>query len=263
MSSEAQEKSDGRPLASPSSDNPALSCNTFRITLSPVGDITDRTIKQVVTWLKKQDYGFAVTERGKNGKLHLHMCVCTPQPVDRENIHDSWWKRIRKDYEGSVGRIAVRVDIMYDHKWYEEYLRKEEGSEIVYDNYDKDAVTEKFPSKQQQERYIELKGQPVLREHLYDILSTEFKEFAQRNCRPHYGPDYSYEEAVRFMKHRMHVLKKQPYYTDERRLRQLCWFLYEHVNQIITPTAEDKNHGARQTGNCYVEVRTENFRGDH
>lgn len=248
-------ESDGHPLASPSSGNPSdisLSCQTFRVTISPVTDVTDFTIDQIVRWLKKQKFGFAVTERGKNGKLHVHMCVCTHKPIDRQNLHDSWWKRIRNDYEGSLGRIAVRVDIMYDHKWYNEYLRKEEDAVVIYDSYNSDAITELFPTQQQQERYTELKGQPVFREHLYDIISNEFKEYANKNCRSGYAPDLSAEAAAKYLKYRQHVLKKQPYITDNRRFNQLAYWIYEHVNAVCECDFETKKYFNDRIGNFVV-----------
>jgi len=222
----------------PSSVN--LRFRAFLITLSPKQDITDVTVKQFVAYVKKKSiYSFVVTEVGDNGKKHLHAAVVWQMPVEKRNIFDYWSKILVKDYEGSIGRYACKVTIMYNHNWYDEYLRK--GGDVVYDNYERDNVDQYFPTEEQQSRLCELKGAPEIRLHLVDQLCSEWVD-----SHPNAS---SYEDAIMFMKHRMHVLKKTPYFVDPRKLQQFCWFLYEHRNCIITPNVDERNHGARMTGN--------------
>lgn len=235
----------GRPLASPEKVIPEnLKCQTFLITLSPKVDVTDETVKQFKNYiLKKTLYSFIVTEVGDNGKKHIHAACTWSVPIDKRNIHDYWSKKMVESYPGSIGRYACKVTIQYDHKWYEEYLRK--GGEVIYDNYERGGVEECFPSAEQQARLCEIKGAPEVRLHLLDQMLAEWVDKDT--------VDSSYESAIRFMKHRMYVENKTPYYADARKMHEACWFLYEKRNQIIEANVDDRNFGARKTGNTIIE----------
>lgn len=235
----------GHPLASPENGKPEnLRMQTFLITLSPKTDITPDTIDQFVKYIKKKTlYAFCVSEFGTNGKKHLH-CACVWQvPIDKRNIHDYWSKIMVKQYPGSVGKYAVKVTVQYDHKWYDEYLRK--GGEILYDEYERDAVSNFFPSIEQQQRLVEIKGTPELRMHIADILLAEWTDKAPT--------DSSYESAISFLKYRMYVENKTPYYIDNRKMQQMCWFLYEKRNHITDANVDDRNYAARLTGNTIIQ----------
>lgn len=231
-----------------SSTDPAsinLRFRTFLITLSPKQDVTEHTIKEFVNYLKKKTiYSYVVSEVGTNGKLHLHASAVWNVPVEKRNIFDYWSKKMVTQYEGSIGRYAVKVTVMYNHDWYDEYLRK--GGTVLYDNYDRDRIDQYFPTAEQQEHLQSLKGVSTQRTHLYDQLLAEWEDKDPS--------DTSYESAIRFMNHRQHVEKKQPYYVDTRRLQQLCWFLYKHRNQVVNETFEDREFAARITGNTCTQT---------
>jgi hypothetical protein len=234
------------PLASPENlhpENPSvdLKARTFLITLSPKTDLTDDTIEEFKNYIKKKtQYAYIVTETGDNGKKHLHCCAVWSMDVHKRNIHDYWSKKMTQEYPGSIGRYAVKVTVQYDHKWYDEYLRK--GGDVIYDEYDRDAVTKFFPSAEKQARLIELKGAtPEMRVHILDQMLAEWLDKEPN--------DSSYESAIRFVKYRMYVENKTPYYVDNRKLCQACWFMYEKRNQIVQPNAEEINYGSRMTCN--------------
>lgn len=233
------------PLVSPEKVNPEnLKCQTFLITLSPKTDITDKTVREFTKYIQKKTiHCFIVTEVGDNGKKHLHACVAWSVPVDKRNIHDYWSAKMVKDYPGSIGRYAVNVTVQYNHKWYDEYLRK--GGEIIVDNYERGGVEQYFPTEEQQRRLCEIKGTPEIRLHVLDKMLSEWVDKD--------AMDSSYEGAIRFMKHRMYVENKTPYYADARKMHEACWFLYEKRNKIIEPNVDDRNFGARKTGNSVME----------
>ena len=235
------------PLASPEKANPEFRFRAFLVTLSPKVDITDHDVSAFVKYCKKkcQD-AFVVVELGDNGKRHLHACVCFHVPVEKRNIFDYWAKNMVKSYPGSIGRFACKVTIQHDHKWYDEYLRK--GGEIVYDSYDRDRVCQYFPSEEQQAQLIERKGVREIRVHIADQLLSEWCD--------HEPVETSYEDAIRFLNYRQHVLKKTPYFVDDRKMQQMAWFLYMHRNEIVEPTVDDRNFAARKTGNCVGERYT-------
>lgn len=222
------------------SASPSLKCFTFLITLSPKLDLSEQTISQFRSYItKKTKFAYVVTEHGENGKLHLHAAACFNYATEKRNIQDYWAKKMTVDYPGSIGRYACKVTIQYDHKWYNEYLRK--GGNVIYDKYNVDAYSEYFPTIEQQRRLCELKGSPEIRMHILDEMLAEWID--QDNL------DSSYESAVSYMKYRMYALNKTPYYTDARKLHDICWFLYEKRNKVYECNVDDRNYGARKSGN--------------
>lgn len=233
-------------LASPDNRNPEnLRLQTYLITLSPKEDVTQDTIDQIVTYAKKKClYAFVVVEYGTNGKKHLHACVVTQLPQQRRNIQDYWAAKMVKQYPGSIGRYACKVTNQYDHKWYDEYLRK--GGEIVFDKYDRDLVTNYFPSKEQQQQLIECKrGADSVRVHIAFELVDDWKEKDPS--------DSSYESAIRYLHHCMFIDRKPPIYIDDRKKQDMAWFMYRCRNDIMDPSADDKNYAARKTGNSFFQ----------
>lgn len=261
MSDNVDENFSGPPLVSPENGStgicmatsPAssngggiekLRTQTFLITLSPKTDIDDCTVDVFVKYIKKKTlYAFCVTELGNNGKKHLHCCAVWQMPVEKRNIFDYWSKKMVQWYPGSKGCFACKVTVQYDHKWYDEYLRK--GGDVVYDNYERDAVTRFFPDERVQARLIELKGHPELRTHIAFQLCDEWLDKSPN--------DSSYESAISFLKHRMYVERKTPLFIDNRKLQQMCWFLYECRNELIDCTVDDRNYAGRMTGNSIRE----------
>lgn len=232
------------PLVSPSPGEPGtagLKFRCFRITLSPVSDITDDTKLQIVQWCRRQSFAYAVLEHGNSGKRHAHIAVLTPKETERATLQESWWKRIKNAYPGSVGRIAVVVNIMYNNDWYNEYLRKEDGREVIYDNYDSDIVSECFPTSEQQAQLVELVGKPTPRMHYTHDLCDSWESL--------YPSDSSYESAIRFLNHRMFIEKKGPYLVSPRKQQELAWFLYRMRNKILEPNAGDRKFANDQTMN--------------
>jgi len=234
-------KISGRPLASPENGNTEkLKLQTFLITLSPKTDVTEDTQTKFVKYIQKMTtYHFIVGETSDNGKYHIHACCVWSHAVDKRNIHDYWSKLLVKDYPGSIGRYACKITTQYNHTWYDEYLRK--GGTVLSDNYVRDEVTRFFPTEEQQSQLIELKGNTEARLHLADQLLIEWVDKDPT--------DATYEGAIRFLKYRMYVENKTPYYIDNRKLCQICWFLYEKRNKILEPNVEEKNFGNKMTGN--------------
>lgn len=241
MSTETEKNFPDSPLASPEKRNPEnLKCQTFLITLSPKTDLTDETVKEFIAYIKKKtQYAYVVTEIGDKGKLHLHCAAVWNMLVDKRNIFDYWAKKMVQGYPGSIGKYAVKVTIQYNHDWYDEYLRK--GGRVEYNTYVRDEVTKYFPTRELQQRLCELKGAPEMRMHIADQMLSEWISKDPS--------DSSYESAIRYIKYRMYVENKTPYYIDARKMRELCWFMYEKRNQVLEPNVEDKNFASRMTGN--------------
>ena len=229
----------GPPLGGPEKeDTGKFRVTTLLVTLSPKDDVTDKTITEFGNYcLKKCRYWFIVEENGANGKRHLHAAICMKEPIQKRYVRDYWASKMTSEYPGSIGKYACVVTVMYNHDWYNEYLRK--GGTVILDQYDPIEVGKCFPTQDQQAALIEARGVPEARMHLVDEICEEWKASSDV---------FDYERAVAYLKWRMHVLKKQPYFLDPRKLQQFAWFMYEHVNQIVTVHADEKNYANRMTG---------------
>ena len=115
----------------------------------------------------------------------------------------------------------------------------------MYDNYDRDAVTQFFPTQEQQQQLIESKrgGDPV-RVHIAFEMVDDWKEKDPS--------DSSYESAIKYLHHRMFIDRKPPIYIDDRKKQDMAWFMYRCRNDIIEPSVDDRNYAARKTGNSFV-----------
>jgi len=218
---------------------------TFNITLSPISDVTDETIKQFKCYLKKQLYAYGVSEIGTNGKKHLHAVFVTKMPQEKRNIQSYWAKIMMRDYPGSQGRYACVVVTVYDHKWYDDYLRK--GGEVIIDNYDRDAVSGYFPTESEQAGLI---GAKI--ESLGEAKSSFFQRL-RTDWVLAYENDSSYESAVRFLKQQMYIEESISIIADKRRFCQIAFALYEYRNGIVEPNVEERNYAARMTGNTIIQ----------
>jgi len=88
----------------------------------------------------------------KSGKVHLHACCIWEKEVRGDNIA----RTIGKNYilyqkDQSNLRFAIKINVLYDDKWYQEYLRKDPNRTVLKDDWDPDAVGQYYPSKEVQE----------------------------------------------------------------------------------------------------------------
>lgn len=120
---------------------------TFKITISVPGDIDEKCKDRVLKRLEKSTVSlFGVIEYGDSQRKHLHICACfkTP-PAVKQYKHKLFKEHVYPFHPDATGRHAVTMITMYDHKWYDEYLKKEPGREIVHDDYKRQLFEEAFP----------------------------------------------------------------------------------------------------------------------
>lgn len=221
-------------LDSPAKDLPGktLAGHTFLVTISPKGDISESSENAVLKWaIKSTQYMYAVAERGKSGQRHLHMSLIFEQPRGKQTLQEDIWKRYVKKWHGdSIGKYAVVVTNMYNHDWYDSYLRKEGGVEVLVDAYDREAITPMFPTQEQQQLYQSLAGKKVADSLLHDhCVAWEDTTHA-----------VSVAGALFYFRERMFVKRDMAVVMDERRLRQMALALYRYRAQDITLSHEDE-----------------------
>lgn len=223
---ESHENCEGNLLGMPSPSSPSLPTRAFQITISTKGDVSAETQDCLVNWAKKQDYAYVVAEYGESNRRHLHAVILFKESRLWKKIQENVWDRFVKPYHPDcIGRVAVKVQVCPGNKWYEEYLLKETGVEVLVDDYDPEAALSYFPTQAVQEALMatrKLTGMaaPYLEQDIVTWTGSAFEN--------------SPEGAGCYLKHRMYVAKNMVPLKDKRKLMETALMYWEYRNQIIT-----------------------------
>lgn len=224
------------------SSGPQVLTRAFLLTVSPRDPVTQALQVAIVNYIKLQcQYGYVVTENGKSGKLHLHALLVFSAHRDKKKLQENINNRIvqKNGHPCAKNGVATLVTCQYDHKWYDEYLRKEDSVHVLYDNYNREAVTSFFPEPEVQE---------FLQTHRRTGGPVD-KHMAEHKRRwIEFSGDGSYESAIKYLKTRMYVLEDMIIIQDKRRLTQMAYALFEYRNQIVEMNAEENSHKGRMDG---------------
>lgn len=223
------------------SENVILKIRTYLATFSPKEDVDETLIKILKKHAEKHLYGYAVIERGQSGKKHLHMCLCGHVAKELKHWREPFAKLMKKYHPSCYMKKALVLTTQYNHKWYDEYLLKEVDREVIYDNYNREAVGECFPSQEVQDRLQAIRAHSNIGDKFYSGHEERWIE--------HSPDDTSYESACEYFQYRMYVERDMTVIADKRRLGQIAWALYEYRNHIVKPCVELLNHASRMSGN--------------
>lgn len=211
------------------------------VTVSPKEDISKECLERCIRELGKYQGAYAVLERGTSGKLHLHAACCAFNCKETKHWKEQWVNIMIKYHPDSNKKKGVDVRVMYDHRWYQEYLKKEEGVQIVYDKYNAEIIGNYFPTEE-----VQTKLQAI--SNKCNVGDKYMAEHEERWI--NYDPDNtSYESAIEYLKYRMNYVRDLQVIRDKRHLCNLAFALYEYRNKIFKPCVEEINHGSRMSGN--------------
>lgn len=239
------ERSGDQPAEDPplgrSSGPQVLKTQTFHLTVSTRDPITSACQEAIRSYVMTHCcYYYVVTETGKSGKLHLHAIMVFDNPKIGKKLQENINNRIVRAHghpEAKNG-LATVVQVCPGHKWYDDYLKKEPGRVVIANKYDRDAVTEYFPTEAVQE-FLQARTRAG---------GPSDKHMAEHKRRwIEYAIDSSYESAVKYLKYRMYVLEDMVIIQDKRRLTQMAYALYEYRNQIIEPNSMEISHFTTMT----------------
>jgi len=236
--SEGVENLEGGPLGTPSIPLPSkskevlLETKSFLLTVSVPGDISEGCIKQLVSYIKKATiHAYVVTELGESDRLHLHAVLVYKDPMLARKIRENVWDRfIKKHHPDAKGSIAVKVQVCPGHKWYDEYLQKEGSKTVHLDTYDREKVTDYFPTIAVQEA---LQTKSAISRSAAPHITRDVELWAQsvfeNNC----------VGALNYLKHRMFVLRDMIPISDKRKLCDKAYMYYEYRNGIVVATSNE------------------------
>lgn len=210
-----------------------LDTKTFLLTVSVPGHLSRDTVGMIEQWVRKRTlHAYVVVERGSTDREHLHAVLVFKDPMLACKIRENVWDRyVKKFHPDAIGRRAVLCTVQYDHSWYDEYLKKETGARVIVDTYDREKITDFFPTKEVQEELVSRAakrhaGDPGMLEHL-----ERWKTFTE---------DSTKESALRYFKTRMYIERDMMIITDKKRLVDKALALYEFRNGIVEPSASEK-----------------------
>lgn len=129
----------------------SLSTKAFLLTVSTKSDIKTECVEKIRLYIRQKcDYYYAVLERGSSGKLHMHAIMLYRDHKEKKQLRNNIWTRYVSPFhsperDGSIGSIAVKMQVAPGPAWYDEYLRKEDDVEVVASHWDVAAVSAYFP----------------------------------------------------------------------------------------------------------------------
>ena len=190
----------------------------FLLTVSPKDDVSEATIKKLTKYITNNyEYYYGVIERDSKGVRHAHIAFADDKGHEIQMLHDNIWRRFVKPHHGnSIGKYAVVVTVQYIHDWYDTYLRMQDDVEVILDNYDREKVTEMFPTPEQQEKLQYRKGVQVTDPYLNQLASKFLEDWK----------DHTLVGANEYLQHRMRVLQNMQPIIGERRRRELAKCVY-------------------------------------
>jgi len=234
----ACKKVEGGPLGTPSIPQPSkknghsLETKSFLLTISVPGDISEDCVKQLVKYFRKATvHAYIVTELGESDRLHLHAVLVYKDPMLGKKIRENVWDRFVKKYHPDAkGSIAVKVQVCPGHKWYDEYLQKEGSKTVHLDTYDREKVTDYFPSIAVQEA---LQTQSAVSRQAAPHITRDVELWSESPF------ENSAVGALNYLKHRMFVLRDMIPISDKRKLCDKAYMYYEYRNGIVAATPNE------------------------
>ena len=190
-------------LGSPSMPNPSqldLNCKTVLVTLSVPGDISTECVDSFAKYVRKVTvHAYVVTERGESDRAHVHACLIFKDARPARKIQENVYARFVKPFHpDAIGRHAVQVQVMPGHKWYDENLQKECDKQVHVDTYDREQITDYFPSAAVQGslQTIHSTSKTAAPHIMRDVIAWEATEF-----------DNTALGALEYLRHRMFVVR--------------------------------------------------------
>lgn len=217
---------------------------TFRVTVSVPGDLDKECESKLVTYFKKKArYAYVVIEHGANVKRHMHAAVCMKEAMEGNNLIGYMWKIVHEYHPSAIRKVAMNKHVMVDHQWYDDYLKKESGVEVLFNNYDRDAIDDYFPTEEEQEALM-----AHVTEGTTDKPVDAYYSRMEERWIAKFPDDSSWESSVRFLKDAMFVSRTERCISDTRRFNQVAWTLFCYRNKRVELDEVDKEYVRTQAG---------------
>jgi len=211
----------------------SLPTRAFLLTISVKGDLSPECQEELVHWIKKNTvFHYIVIEHGQSGlHRHMHACFVFKTPRDPRKLKGNVWTRfVQKHHTDSIARHAVKLQVMPGPDWYNTYLKKESGVEVLSDTWEPESAEDYYPTVAIQEALMaksKLAGVacPWLDE---DTITWSLSTYENTPV-----------GALQYLKDRMFVKKNLVPISDKRKLTEKALLYWEYRNQVISPSERE------------------------
>lgn len=221
----------------------------YKLTVSTKFDVSDETVGRIVKYVKKNaEMAYVVIERGDSGVRHLHALLCLKKEICKRNLEDYVWRHfVSSCNEGCQQKWAVRADVLYDSGWRDWYLSKEEGREVIYEDFDDGKIEQFYPSSEIQARLQAIRDVNNASDSYIAGHADRFKEWNKREG-PGPSRDVTRARCLEYFYWRMYGEKDMKVVMDPRRVRQMAGSLYRYVTSDLSLDFEDRKWVASHDG---------------
>lgn len=217
---------------------------SYGITISTVEPVEGEGQEALKTWLKKQDYAYAVIEggEGKAQERHLHAQVWYKEPREKGTLNKALKRIIEKYFPMSKPHIAIKIKIAYNDDFLENYMAKDVTQLLL--PYSPDELDRKdyYPSQEEQDKVM--KNAKII-DHKMNHLEELF--YAWVNETQEEEPDNMIAKKAqvsRFLSDMMYKSRKIKVPTDMKIQRNLCSvftnYLWKVTNSYLLLSQEDQ-----------------------
>jgi len=203
-----------------------MAYRSFCITVRPRGGITDKTSREVITWLTKCEYSFAVHEK-KDECRHLHAQIWLDKARNRGDICKQLQRiceRTIDDWDAEQKNVLRKgVRISYSD-WYLDYLAenelKEDSPNILLNNPPAKTM-DFYPTEEEQEKVQLLKTAVDPR---FCRMEIDFLAWLGEG-------QITHNTVCKFLAEAMFVHRTQKVILQQRDRKALALSLYAYVNK--------------------------------
>jgi len=220
-----------------------LEIRSFNLTVSTKEPISDESVAAIAKWIRKSAAYFYIVCENDTGKRHLHATIVFEKARDKKKIQSNIWGRMVKPHHPtSIGKYAVHIQACPGLLWLTEYLKKDQGVEII-DEYlpeTLDMLEGYFPTEEEQVQLMacteDKVSDPFLAMH-----EVVYKQWLTENTWVS-----SSETAHQYFKLRMYVRKDLRAVMDPRRVHQMACALHAYSVESYALTAQELNQHVKE-----------------
>lgn len=202
------------------------------------------------TKLKDSAYIYCITEK-KDVEKHLHIAMFYDTATEKGKVHRYFARKIeaRFDQKDYLMSKALRVDIMYNADWLNQYLKKQDDTDVIFTLLPDDWLSY-LPSEEQQ---VKWKEKSFAGDKFFHNLKVEFTDWST--------DDLTFYQVAQFMAWREHPKGGNKQVIRNSRIAQqttvnLWWYLQPkvtagHVDKFI-------DYGVDVVSPLFLDVEDQN-----
>lgn len=211
---------------------------TWNVTISTREDIDEIVCENIVRYVKKKcRYAYVVREMAT--KWHLHAVLCFKEAIEKKHFEETMWDKVKHAHPTSIKKVALKSTVCYNHAWFDQYLRKDKTTKVLFEHMDRDEFVKFFPSEAEQEELAECKAKNKV--STQDAKDPYYAKLEEKWIE-HSPEDDSFESAYSFLQYAMNVERSMTVMSDVRKISQVALALHRYRTQATDCPPEAKRY---------------------